>query len=188
MNLELPRGRPAARYGGTFHELKGLHKVLAAHYKIKRGLDIPIVGAPGQRIQDDAAPVTRVALVGADYHTRKRLKLLLDFISGREKDLAQAISEFTDETSNQVLNTWVQYTTDDPPIQQLLDSELLPDMTTDDLMRTTMQIAEHFISLYREMIDAADTNELREAFQSLRDREQKEKEKVARNFQMFMDM
>jgi len=51
-----------------------------------------------------------------------------------------------------------------------------------------MQIADHFITLYREMIEAADTNELREVFQSLLDREQKEKEKVARNFQMFMDM
>ncbi len=119
---------------------------------------------------------------------RKRAKLLLDYIGKREKDLAQAISEFTDETSEQVLNTWFQYTTDATPIQQLLDSELRPDMTADDLMRTTMQIAEHFISLYREMIDAADTNELREVFQNLLDREQKEKEKVARNFQMFMDI
>ncbi len=119
---------------------------------------------------------------------RKRLKLLLDYISGREKDLAHAISEFTDETSDQVLNTWFQYTTDDTPIQRLLDSELRPNMTTDDLMRTTMQIADHFITLYREMIDAADTNELREVFQNLLDREQKEKEKVARNFQMFMDI
>ncbi len=50
---------------------------MAANFKIKRGLDIPIAGMPEQRIHDDAAPVTRVALVGADYRTKKRLPTML---------------------------------------------------------------------------------------------------------------
>ncbi len=45
-------------------------------FDIKRGLDIPIAGEPEQRIHD-AKPVTRVALVGANYHTRKRLPTML---------------------------------------------------------------------------------------------------------------
>ncbi len=45
-------------------------------FEIKRGLDIPIEGQPEQRIED-APPVTRVALVGADYHARKRLPTML---------------------------------------------------------------------------------------------------------------
>ncbi len=45
-------------------------------FDIKRGLDIPIEGRPEQRIHD-APPVTRVALVGADYHARKRLPTML---------------------------------------------------------------------------------------------------------------
>ncbi|MFV1972499.1 MAG: Na(+)-translocating NADH-quinone reductase subunit A [Thiohalobacterales bacterium] len=45
-------------------------------FTIKQGLDIPIDGKPEQRIHD-APPVTRVALVGADYHSRKRLPTML---------------------------------------------------------------------------------------------------------------
>ncbi len=45
-------------------------------FDIKRGLDIPIAGEPEQRIHD-AKPVTRVALVGVDYHARKRLPTML---------------------------------------------------------------------------------------------------------------
>ncbi len=45
-------------------------------FSIKRGLDIPIAGQPDPRIHD-AKPVTRVALVGADYHGRKRLPTML---------------------------------------------------------------------------------------------------------------
>ncbi len=45
-------------------------------FQIKRGLDIPIAGGPEQRIYD-AKPVSRVALVGANYRTTKRLPTML---------------------------------------------------------------------------------------------------------------
>ncbi len=119
---------------------------------------------------------------------KKRLKLLLDYISEREQKLADAVSVFTEGTSDRVLETWFQYTSDDTPIQRLLDSDISPDMTPDDLMRVTLQIADHFGALYRDIVAAADTDEVRTVFQNLLDEEQKEKEKVARNFQMFMDL
>ena len=118
----------------------------------------------------------------------KRLKLLLDYVSEREKQLADAISVFTDKTSDKVLDTWFQYTSDDTPIQRLLDSEMKPDMTPDDLIRVTMQIADHFSALYRDVAAAADTDEVRSVFQNMLEEEQKGKEKLARNFQMFMDL
>ncbi len=43
---------------------------------IKRGLDIPIAGAPEQQISE-GAPVQSVALLGRDYHARKRLPTVL---------------------------------------------------------------------------------------------------------------
>ncbi len=118
----------------------------------------------------------------------KRLNLLLDYVSEREKQLADAVSVFTQNTSKQVLDTWFQYTSDDTPIQRLLDSDMKPDMTPDDLMRVTMQIADHFIALYKDIAAVADTDEVRAVFQNLLDEEQKGKEKLARNFQMFMDL
>ncbi len=45
-------------------------------FQIKHGLNIPIAGEPEQRIYD-AKPVTRVALVGANYRTKKRLPTML---------------------------------------------------------------------------------------------------------------
>jgi len=124
----------------------------------------------------------------SDDTDKERLKLLLNYISEREQKLANAISVFTERTSDQVLDTWFQYTSDDTPIQRLLDSDMSPDMTPDDLMRVTLQIADHFIALYGDVVAAADTDEIRTVFQNLQNEEQKEKEKVARNFQMFMDL
>jgi len=49
---------------------------MGSHFKIRRGLSIPIAGEPEQRIYD-AQPVTSVAIVGDDYHGRKRLPTVL---------------------------------------------------------------------------------------------------------------
>lgn len=38
-----------------------------AHHKIKKGLDLPITGAPEQRIDDEAKRVTRVAVMADDF-------------------------------------------------------------------------------------------------------------------------
>ena len=119
---------------------------------------------------------------------KKRLKMLLDYISEREQKLADAISVFSEGTSDKVLDTWFQYTSDDTPIQRLLDSDVSADMSPDDLMRVTMQISDHFNALYRDIVAAADSNEVRTVFQNLLDEAQKHKEKVARDFQMFMDL
>ncbi len=69
--------RPPADHAASFwFVLNSQLRTDAMQFNIKRGLDIPIAGQPDQRIQD-AKPVTRVALVGADYHGRKRLPTML---------------------------------------------------------------------------------------------------------------
>ncbi len=118
----------------------------------------------------------------------KRLKLLLDYISEREQSLADALAVFTEQTPDSILDTWFQYTGDDAAIQRLLDSGLKPDMTPDDVLRLILQITDHFIALYGDMVAASETDEVRAVFQSLLDEDRKGKEQLARNFQMMADM
>ncbi len=118
----------------------------------------------------------------------KRLKLLLDYISEREQSLADALTVFTEQTPGPVLDTWFQYADDDAAIHRLLDTDLNPDMTVDDLMRLIMRITDHFIDLYRSMVTASPTDEVHAVFQNLLDEELKGKEQLARNFQMMADL
>ena len=119
---------------------------------------------------------------------QQRLRMLLDYIADREHNLAHAVGTFTEETSDQVLDTWFQYTIDDTELHALLTTGFSPTMTPEDVMSATMAIADHLLAMYRDMLAAADTEELQEVFQNLLDHEQKEKEKLARNLQMFQDL
>jgi len=119
---------------------------------------------------------------------QERIRILLHYIAGREQNLAHSVGEFTEKTADQVLDTWFQYTTDDAKLHGLLTESFGPGMTPDDVMDATMRIADHLLDMYRGMLQAADTDELRQVFQNLLDHEQKEKEKLARNLQMFQDL
>lgn len=68
-------------------------------FKIRRGLDVPILGAPDQGIEP-AKPVTRVALLGRDYHG---LKPTLSVQEGDRVRLGQPL--FTDKKNLGVVFT-----------------------------------------------------------------------------------
>lgn len=119
---------------------------------------------------------------------QERIRILLNYIAERERNQARAVSELEGATADQVLDTWFQYTTDDAALDALLTASFEPNMAPDDIMHATMSIADHLLDMYRGMLEAADTDELRQVFQDLLDHEQKEKEKLVRNLQMFQDL
>ena len=59
---------------------------------------------------------------------QERVRILLDYIADREQNLARAVTEFSEESNDQVLDTWFQYTTDDAELNALLTSGFKPDM------------------------------------------------------------
>jgi hypothetical protein len=118
---------------------------------------------------------------------KERLKLLLDYMSQREKKLARALSEFTDETSQNILDTWFQYTHDNDRLR-CPDLHLTADTTVDDIMRFGLALADCFIDLYREIAATADSEEIAAVFRNLLDSEEGEKLKLARNAQLLNDL
>ncbi len=119
---------------------------------------------------------------------QQRIRILLNYIADRERNLAHALGAFTDKTADRVLDTWFQFTVDDAKLHELLTGSFKPTMAAEDVTNATMTIADHLLAMYRDMLAAADTEELQRVFQNLLDHEQKEKEKLARNLQMFQDL
>jgi rubrerythrin len=113
--------------------------------------------------------------------------MLLDYMGERERQLAKAIDQFADETSNNVLDTWFQYS-HDPSSLQCPDFNITSETSSDDVMRLGMDLAQCLIDMYKEIADNADSEEIRAVFRNLLEREQKEKLKLARNAQLLDDL
>jgi hypothetical protein len=112
--------------------------------------------------------------------------MLLDYMGERERRLANAIDQFADETSSNVLDTWFQYS-HDPTNLKCPDFNITPETTADDVMRLGLDLAQCLIDMYGEIAANADSEEIRGVFANLRDQEEKEKLKLARNAQLLDD-
>jgi len=119
---------------------------------------------------------------------QQRLKLLLDYMSHREQELASALEQFAAGSSREVLDTWFQFTVDDETLKLCPDALLHDDMTVDDVIRAGVAMSQCFIDLFREIGTTADSDEVRAVFQNLLESEQREQKKLVRNVGMFMDL
>jgi len=114
-------------------------------------------------------------------HTeQQRLKLLLDYFSRHEKHLRRSLEDFEDETAEQLLNTWFDFTTGSDLDKLPAKTEIDPNTTVDQVIHLAMELDDHLIALYREMASRADIPELKQLFESLLKLEEQEQHRMAR--------
>ena len=123
-----------------------------------------------------------------DRTEQQRLKLVLDYMSHREHELADALGEFAEGSSREILDTWFQFTVDDETLKLCPDALLHDDITVDDVIRAGVAMSQCFIDLFREIATTADSDQVRAVFQNLLESEQREQKKLVRNVGMFMDL
>jgi rubrerythrin len=102
-----------------------------------------------------------------DRAQRKRVRLLLDYLSRHETNLNRCLGQFADHTSLAVLDTWVQYVPDVHPFPHLESIEVAPALSTDDVIALALQLDDALIAFYRQLCDEADSSEVRDVFESM---------------------
>lgn len=117
----------------------------------------------------------------------RRLKMLLDYMSTRETELAEAVRSFAHDSPDPSLKEWDPFTIDDAAIRKLLKEELQPDTSPARLLDVGLEATEWFERLYARLEAKSGTPEQKALFASLRDRTEREKHKLARNANMLMD-
>lgn len=124
----------------------------------------------------------------SDQTDQQRLKLLLDYMAQRERELARALDQFTEGSSREVLDTWFQFCCDDETLKLCPEALLYDDMSPEQIIRAGVALSQCFIDLFGEIANTSDSETVRTVFQSLLESEQREQKKLVRNIQMFMDL
>ncbi len=124
----------------------------------------------------------------SDKAEKKRVRMLLDYMSRHESNLEKSMARFQEQTSKEVLDTWFSYTHDEDTLALCRNTELEPGMTVDEVVRAALRLDDCLTKLYREVAECTDCNEVREIFKNLLALEEKEKSKLARNAQLLLDV
>jgi hypothetical protein len=121
---------------------------------------------------------------------QERVKILLDYMSRHEKHLEESLTQYEEGVSGKILNTWFQY----PPPRETLDlcknltMEGNENLTVDQVIKLALELDECLVTLYKAMVEAAETEEVKEIFENLLAMEKQEKMNLVRDALQFDDI
>ena len=116
-----------------------------------------------------------------------RSRMLLDYMSGRETRLADAVRKFADDSSDPALKEWDPFNIDDSGIQARIKEGLSEEASADELLGLALEVLAWLEGLFLRLEAKSGTPEQKELFASLRERTDREKHKLARNANMLLD-
>lgn len=117
----------------------------------------------------------------------QRSRMMLDYMSSRESDMAEAVRSYAHGSLDRSLKEWDPFTIDDTAIRKRLRDGLHPRATADELLGLGLELAAWLEGLFIRLEAKSGTPEQKALFASLRDRAEREKHKLARNANMLMD-
>ncbi len=126
----------------------------------------------------------------AERSAQPRAKLLLDYLSNHEQQLAHAISAFEAEADEATLRTWVNSTSAVTHLVETLnwDEVNKQSASCDDLTALALDIDNRVIEVYEDLAGRAEPAWLQEVFRSLLQMEQQEEKQMAIQSLRGMDL
>ncbi len=116
----------------------------------------------------------------ANQEESARIKLLLEYLGGHESFLEQGIANFEESASEQILDTWFQFTQDEALLQLPEKLDLKPHMPVEEVIRIGLELDDRLIKLYKDALENSDVPEVQQVFDNLLAMEQQEQRHLVR--------
>ena len=97
----------------------------------------------------------------------ERVRLLLDYIRGKEKLLAQSLHQYEEDAPEAVLETWVQFYPDEVQDRRRFLDDLEDDATLDGVVEQCQQVDRSLIKTCQTIAEEAESEPVRGLFTSL---------------------
>ncbi len=106
---------------------------------------------------------------------KKRVKVLLSYMSRHEKNFEKATAEYNEKTKQRLMDTWMQYA----PDYGMLDIEQVKridsDMSVDDVVDTALKLDEQLVKFYEKAERLVDYKVVKNLFAKLKVQEEADK-------------
>lgn len=110
----------------------------------------------------------------------EQLPYLLEYIAIHEGQLGTGIEEFEENAEDGLLDTWLQFGSDET-LKGILDQlELNSDMNEDEVLAAALKVDTQLISLYQELAGESSVPHVRELFEALAKMQEARERQLAR--------
>lgn len=115
---------------------------------------------------------------------RERVKMLLDYMSHHEDDIAKCLADFEEDAAQKVLDTWFEFLPDIAKCEcfesECWQSKFPSDISVDDVVRTALWFDDCLIKFFKQMADLSVSRDVKALFDDLTQMEDQEKRKAMR--------
>ncbi len=124
----------------------------------------------------------------SDQSKDDRIKLLLDYESKQKQNFEQSLAEFEEKASKTVLDTWFQFTPDQP-LGEILNSMRSRKMeSVDDVIGLTIKFNDTLIGFFKQLEEMAQNQEVKEIFQRMIEMHEKGKSEFSTGVNLLRDI
>lgn len=124
----------------------------------------------------------------SDESKQQRVKMLLDHMSGHERNLQQGLTAYEDGTSRQVLETEVTCRHCAEILAACEQTPISPKLSVDGVTKVAIDVDNCLLRFYHEVADNADSETVREVFRNLIAMGEAERRKHAFGASQAMDI
>jgi len=111
---------------------------------------------------------------------KERTRVLLDYMSRHERYLADSLEVFEEEVSDNVLDTYFNYSSGSATVSCFADFEIKPEMDASDVIKAAMHFDSCLIGFYKEMAERTVSEKIREIFENLLEMEKNEQVELSK--------
>lgn len=123
-----------------------------------------------------------------EHNSNARVRMLLDYMARHEFNLQKNIAAFSNESPESILSGWFKYTHDKDIFAPLREVNPESDLPFDDVLDLAVDLDVKLLELYEEMVERSPSNAVRDMFNSLLQRELKEKQVLIRSAMGLLDI
>ena len=119
---------------------------------------------------------------------KERIKMLLDYMSRHEQNMAKALADFEHSAPVHLLNACYKVGRQFRPCSEVIrDLNISADMSVDEVIQMGLEFDDCLIAVYKDRAENAPDENVRGVFQNLVELAQKEKRQLSRNAQRVLD-
>ncbi len=124
----------------------------------------------------------------ANIADKERVKLLLDYMARHEEHLQKSLSQYEDNASERILDTWFKHIPSSAILKDCNDVRLAPDMSVEEIVKTALKFDDCLVDFYTVMAEKCVSEEVKSIFSNLLKMENQEKMKLVRIAQEVYDL
>jgi hypothetical protein len=117
----------------------------------------------------------------------RRSRMLLEYMSEREEEAAEAVHQFAHGSKDPSLKEWDPFTINESAIRMRIRDGLHAEASADELLGLGLEVTAWLEGLFMRLEAKSGTEEQKALFANMRARAEREKQKLARNANMLLD-